>query len=97
MNHKLVISAVLLWSSMSSAHHIPAVNSIQYSIHDSHYGQALYDITHGTLQYTEANGSRKRYAKAHMARDAPWNAQEVIGKIMVDLGNEFAGAWYIYR
>jgi hypothetical protein len=97
MNSKLILSTLLLATSLCSAHHIPAVNTINFNIQDSHYSHALYDLTHGTVQYTEANGSRKRYAKAHMARIAPWNAQEVIGKIMIDLGNEFAGAWYIYR
>lgn len=99
MNSKLIVSTLLLLSNLSVAHHIPAVNAIHYNIHDgnSHYNQALYDIAHGTVQYTEANGTRKRYTKAHMARVAPWNAQEILGKITVDLANEFAGTWYIYK
>lgn len=99
MNSKLIVSALLLLNNVSTAHHIPAVDSIHYNIHDanSQYSQALYDITHGTVQYTEANGTRKRYTRAHMARVAPWNAQEILGKITVDLANELAGTWYIYK
>ncbi|MGE0009865.1 MAG: hypothetical protein AB7F19_04925 [Candidatus Babeliales bacterium] len=96
MNSKIIAILLILTCSISQAHHISTA-SVHYTVEPigSASGTAIYDIAHGMLQYTD--GATKRFSRAHMARLTPWNAQEIIGKITVDLANEFAGTWYIYR
>lgn len=99
MNTKILLSALLLANGVTHTHQLDAVSSVQYSIqrNSSATGMAAYDMTHGIVHYTEPDGSIKRYTHAHMARTAPWNAQQIFGMITVDLANELAGTWYIYR
>ena len=98
MNFKLLLFASLLTSSASFAHQLSTA-SIKYSIEQNlnSNGVAAYDITYGIVQYIDPNGSIKRCRNAHMARIAPTSAQQIFGKITVDVANELAGTWYIYK
>ncbi len=99
MNIKFLSLAFMLISSTSFAHHLGTVSSIHYSIRQSinPNESAVYDLAQGTVHFTSADGTEKRYARAHMARYVPWNAKTIFGKITVDLANELAGTWYIYH
>lgn len=99
MNIKFLLLAGMLISTTSFTHHLGTVSSIRYTIRPNIYSSdsVLYDLAQGTVHVTSPDGTEKRYARAHMARSAPWNAKTIFGKITVDLANELAGTWYIYH
>lgn len=99
MKINILLLAALLISTTSFAHHLGTVSSIHYTIRPSINldGSAVYDLAQGTVHFTTPDGTEKRYARAHMARSAPWNAKTIFGQITVDLANELAGTWYVYK
>lgn len=99
MNIKFLLLVGMFISTTSFAHHLGTVSSIHYTIRPSINSNesAVYDLAQGTVHVTSSDGTEKRYARAHMARSAPWNAKNIFGKITVDLANELAGTWYIYH
>ncbi len=98
MNSKCIFMLIACTSNIGYAHQISTA-SVRYTIQQTtpSAAKAVYDIMHGVVQYTSPDGTPKLPTKAHMARTAPWNAQEILGKITIDMANDFAGTWYIYR
>lgn len=99
MKSKILLCAALLTNCATNTHHLGTTTSLHYDIKpmSSSTDRHSFDLTHGTVHYTAPDGSIQKSTRAHMARVAPWDAQEIFGKITVDIANELAGTWYIYR
>lgn len=97
ISHMVVV--VLLTGSTACAHHIDELKTVHYAIKPSTQGLAAvkFDLTHGIVHATDPDGSIRQIGRAHMSRATPWDAQQVFGQITIDVANELAGTWYIYR